>query len=120
MVEKKLPGDTQLKRALIEPGHAQLSVRQQCELVGLNRATFYYEPAQESDLNLNLMRLIDEQYTCTPFYGWPRMTACLRHQGYAINPKRVRRLMRLMGLQAIYPRHLTTVPAEGHKVYPST
>ena len=96
----------------------QLSVRQQCDLVGLNRATFYYESAQESELNLNLMRLIDEQYMKTPFYGWPRMTAQLRQAGYAINPKRVRRLMRLMGLQAIYPRPRTTVPVMEHKVYP--
>jgi putative transposase len=63
---------------LIEPDHPELSVRRQCELVGLSRATFYYEPAQESDFNLQLMRLIDEQYLKTPFYGWPRMTAYLR------------------------------------------
>ncbi len=106
------------KRALIEPGHAELSIRQQCELVGLNRATFYYEPAGESELNLRLMRLLDEQYTRTPFYGWPRMTAYLQQQGYAINPKRVRRLMGLMGLQAIYPKRCTSMAAADHKVYP--
>ena len=89
---------------MIEPEHPQLSVRRQCELVGLNRSTFYYRPAGESDLNLHLMRLIDKQYTKTPFYGWPRMTAQLRRQGYAINHKRVRRLMSTMGLQAIHPR----------------
>jgi putative transposase len=103
---------------LIEPDRAELSVRQQCELVGLNRATFYYEPAGESELNLRLMRLLDEQYTRTPFYGWPRMTAYLQQQGYAINPKRVRRLMGLMGLQAIYPKRRTSVAAADHKVYP--
>lgn len=103
---------------MIEPDHAPLSIRQQCELVGLNRATFYYEPTGESEFNLQLMRLLDEQYTKTPFYGWPRMTACLRQQGYAINPKRVRRLMGLMGLQAIYPQRRTTLAAEGHPVYP--
>ena len=118
MAQKKLSCDIKAKRALIEPGHRQLSIREQCALVGLNRATFYYKPVGESDLNLNLMRLIDKQYTKAPFYGWPRMTAYLRQQGYAINPKRVRRLMRLMGLQAIYPKRRTTVPAEGHKVYP--
>jgi putative transposase len=77
---------------LIEHGQTQLSIRQQCALVGLNRATYYYEPAGESELNLRLMRLLDEQYARTPFYGWPRMTAYLQQQGYAIDPKRVRRL----------------------------
>ena len=103
---------------LIEAAHSQLSIRQQCELVGLNRSTYYYTPAGESELNLHLMRLIDKQYTKTPFYGWPRMTAHLRRQGYAINHKRVRRLMRTMGLQAIYPKPRTSLAARGHKVYP--
>jgi putative transposase len=103
---------------MIEPEHAQLSIRRQCELVGLNRSTFYYIPAPESDLNLHLMRLIDKQYTRTPFYGWPRMTAHLRRQGYEINHKRVQRLMRKMGLQAIYPKPRTSIAAKGHKVYP--
>jgi len=103
---------------MIEPGHDQISIRQQCELLDLSRATYYYELCQESDLNLNLMRLIDKQYTRTPFYGWPRMTAYLNHEGYTINPKRVRRLMRLMDLQAIYPKRRTTIAAADHKVYP--
>jgi putative transposase len=60
---------------MIERGHPELSIRRQCELVGLNRSTFYYEPAGESEENLLLMRLLDEQYTRTPFYGWPRMFA---------------------------------------------
>ena len=86
--------------------------------MGLNRSTLYYTPAQESDLNLRLMRLIDEQYMKTPFYGWPRMTAHLRRRGHQVNHKRVQRLMHLMGLQAIYPRRRTSVAATGHKVYP--
>jgi putative transposase len=106
------------KRAMIEASTCQLSIRRQCELIDLNRATFYYAPAQESALNLRLMRLIDEQYTLTPFYGWPRMTVHLRQQGYLINHKRVQRLMRKMGLQAVYPKRRTTIPAPGHKVYP--
>ena len=85
---------------MIEPGHQQLSIRRQCELVGLNRSTFYYKPGQESDLNLRLMRLIDTYYTKAPFYGRRRMTAHLRCQGYEINHKRVRRLMQKMGLPA--------------------
>ena len=103
---------------MIEPEHPQLSIRRQCELVGLNRSTFYYTPGGESDLNLYLMRLIDEQYTKTPFYGWPRMTAHLRRQGCMINHKRVQRLMSKMGLQAIYPKRRTSIAAKGHKVYP--
>jgi putative transposase len=103
---------------MIEPGYPALSIRRQCELVGLNRATFYYVPATESEFNLHLMRLIDAQYTRTPFYGWPRMTVYLRNQGYVINHKRVQRLMILMGLQAIYPKKRTTISAEGHKIYP--
>jgi putative transposase len=105
---------------LIEPEHPQLSIRRQCELVGLNRSTYYYMPAEESDLNLQLMRLIDEQYTKTPFYGYRRMTAYLRRppHEYEINQKRVLRLMQKMGLQAIYPKPRTSNAARGHKVYP--
>lgn len=103
---------------LIERDHPALSLRRQCELVGLNRSTLYYEPAQESAFNLTLMRLIDEQYLKTPTYGWPRMLAYLRRQGYAVNHKRVRRLMQTMGLQAIYPKPKTTVAGEAHQIYP--
>ena len=103
---------------MIEPQQLELSIRRQCELVGLNRATFYYTPAQESQLNLQLMRLIDEQYTRTPFYGWPRMTAYLCRQGYAINHKRVQRLMRLMGLVSVAPKPGTSRRGLGHKIYP--
>ena len=78
---------------LIELNHPELSIRRQCELLDLNRASFYYQPASESTLNLDLMRLIDQQYTQTPFYGWPRLTAHLRRLGYTINSNRVRRLM---------------------------
>jgi putative transposase len=103
---------------MIEPNHPELSIRRQCELVGLSRSTFYHQPAQESDLNLHLMRLMDAQYTQIPFYGWPRMTAHLRRQGFEINHKRVQRLMQKMGLQAIYPKPRTSLAAQGHKVYP--
>lgn len=103
---------------MIETQHPELSIRRQCELLGLNRATYYYAPAQESAFNLHLMRLIDEQYLKTPFYGYPRMTAHLRRQGYQVNPKRIRRLMRKMDLQAIYPQKRTTMAAPGHKIYP--
>ena len=103
---------------MIEPVHSHISIRRQCELLGLNRATLYYQPAQESAVNLHLMRLMDEQYLKTPFYGYPRMTAYVRRLGYTVNPKRIRRLMRKMGMAAIYPKPRTTQAAQGHKVYP--
>jgi len=102
----------------MELDHAGLSLRRQCELIGLARSTYYYEPASESELNLRLMRLIDEQYLKTPFYGWPRMTAHLRRQGYEVNHKRVQRLMQIMGVQAIYPKPKTTISGQEHKIYP--
>ncbi len=103
---------------MIDPAHAQISIRRQCALIGLNRSTYYLEPATESPVNLMLMRLIDEQYLKTPFYGYPKMTAWLRRQNHVVNKKRIARLMRLMGLQAIVPGRRTTIPAPGHKVYP--
>jgi putative transposase len=87
-------------------------------LLGLNRASFYYVPIPEDLKNLQLMRIIDQQYLETPFYGWPRMTAVLRRRGYSVNGKRVRRLLRLMGLQALVPRKRTTINAPGHRIYP--
>ena len=102
------------KRHLVEPEHSGISIFRQCELLGLPRSSFYYKPAGESEFNLFLMRIIDEQlsgrrlrknqYTLTPFYGVPKMTELLRIQGHPVGPKRVRRLMRLMGLEAIYPK----------------
>ena len=103
---------------MVETNHPLLSVRRQCELLGLSRSTLYYQPAGESAENLHLMRLIDEQYLRTPFYGWPRMTAYLRRQGYQVNSKRIRRLMQKMGLQAIYPKPRTSKAEKGHKKYP--
>ena len=102
---------------MVDSQHADLSVRRQCELLGLSRASFYYQAASESALNLQLIRLIDEQFLCTPFYGWRKMTAYLRRLGYAINGKRVRRLMRLTDIHAIYPRRSSS-PDKGHKRYP--
>jgi putative transposase len=97
-------------------------VRRQCELLGLPRSTLYYKPllgaGEETAANLELMRRLDEQYTETPFYGVLRMTAWLATQGYAVNPKRVRRLLRLMGLEAIYPGPRTSLAAAGHCIYP--
>jgi len=103
---------------MIELNHPELSVRRQCDLIGLNRATYYRQPSGETAFNLHLMRLIDEEYTRTPFYGYRKMTARLRMQGHEVNRKRVARLMRLMGLQAIYPGPRTSTAHPQHKKYP--
>jgi putative transposase len=95
-----------------------VSVRRQCELLGLNRSSLYYQPAPETVQNLRLMRLIDQEYTAHPFYGSRRMTAWLQSQGEAVNRKRVRRLLRLMGLEAIYPKPRLSAAGRGHRVYP--
>jgi putative transposase len=103
---------------VIEPGHSQISIGRQCELVGLARSTYYYEPVPESAYNLHLMRLIDEVHLRLPCYGRPKIHQWLREQGYSINLKRVERLMKLMGLQAIYPKPRTTLVDASHKIYP--
>ena len=103
---------------MIEPSHRALSVRRQCALLGLSRSGVYYEPAGESEDNLRIMRWIDRQYTRHPFYGVRRMTMRMRREGERINPKRVRRLMRQMGLEAVYPRKGLSAPGEGHRHYP--
>jgi putative transposase len=105
-------------RPLIDRGDAPLSVRRQCQLLGLNRSSWYYEPAPETAANLRLMRLIDREYTAHPFYGSRRMTAWLVEQGEAVNRKRVQRLMRLMGLEAIYPKPRPSAAGRGHRIYP--
>jgi putative transposase len=86
--------------------------------VGLARSSWYYTPCGETAENLTLLRLLDEQYTKTPFYGVERMTAWLRQHGYAVNPKRVRRLLRLMGVEALYPKPCLSRPAPGERRYP--
>src|SRR5215470_16001749 len=116
--KKKLPPSVDGKRPLIEPGHPVLSVRRQCELLGLSRSSLYYQAAPETADNLRLMRLIDEQYTARPFYGSRKMTVWLQGQGEEVNRKRVRRLMRVMGLEAIAPKPRLSAPGRGHRVYP--
>ena len=106
------------KRALIDPEHPTISLARQCELVGLARSSYYYQPVPESEENLLLMRLLDEQYTRTPFYGIKKMTAWLRAQGYEVNHKRVARLLRQMGLMAIYPSPRLSQPGEQQVRYP--
>jgi putative transposase len=103
---------------LIEAGHAIIPVYRQCELLGLSRAGYYYHSRGESALNLHLMKIIDEQYTRMPYYGVDKMTAWLIRQDYPVNPKRIRRLMRIMDIEAIYPKPRLSASSEAHKKYP--
>lgn len=101
-----------------EPGHPELSIRKQCGLLGINRSSLYYRPVGVDDYTLLLMHELDRQYTETPFYGVLKMTEHLRSLDHRVNPKRVRRLLRQMGLEAVYPKpHLSQANPE-HKVYP--
>jgi putative transposase len=102
----------------VDREHAEISVRRQCELLGANRSGLYYEPVGESEENLTLMRLLDQQYTRTPFYGGRKMVEWLDTQGFRVNRKRVSRLMDLMGIEAVYPKPKLSQPGDGHKVYP--
>jgi putative transposase len=102
----------------VDWSHAEISVRRQCQLLGANRSSLYYEPLGESEENLRLMRLLDEQYTRTPFYGSRRMTEWLITQGYEVNRKRISRLMEVMGIEAVYPKPQLSRPGDGHKIYP--
>lgn len=117
-LKKKLPRTRSELRSWIDRGHPSLSVRRQCELLGVHRSRLYYEPALETRENLELMQLIDEQYLRTPFWGSRNMTTCLREKGHSVNRKRIRRLMQKMGLEAIAPKPSLSRPAPGHKKYP--
>jgi putative transposase len=113
-----LPASIDAQRLLIDVDHPQLSISRQCELLGLNRSSYYYEPAVETQENLALMRVIDQQYTDHPDFGSRRMTIWLGERGHEVNRKRVQRLMRLMGLEAIYPKPKLSLPGQGHKIFP--
>ena len=103
---------------MIEAENDTISISRQCELLNLHRSGYYYQPVRESELNIVLMGLLDRQYTETPFYGVLRMHQYLCSVGYQVNIKRVRRLLRLMGLYAIYPKKRTSESNKQHKVYP--
>ena len=103
---------------MVEPKHPKLSLSRQCALLRISRSSVYYRARRVDEEDLKLMGLIDRQYLQTPFYGARKMTAWLRAWGYRVNRKRVRRLMRLMGIAALYRRPNTSKPAPGHKVYP--
>ena len=106
------------RRQMIEPNHPKLSTARQCRLLGLPRSSYYHRPKPKPVEDLALMRVIDEVYLAQPVFGSRQMTRWLRRQGYEINRKRVRRLMRLMGLEAIYPKPNLSRPRPGEQVYP--
>jgi len=104
---------------MIEPKHPKLSIARQCDLLGLARASYYHKPdMEETDENLRLMRVIDETYLAHPDYGSRSMSRSLRRQGYCVNRKRVRRLMELMGLEAIYRKPNLSKKHASNPVFP--
>lgn len=106
------------RQALVSGEYDRLSVVRQCELVGISRSSHYYTPKGENEFTLDLMGRIDRQYLKTPWYGSRQMARYLRREGFRVGRTRVRRLMRLLGLQAIYQRPRTTIPTRAHRVYP--
>ena len=109
----------QVRRSLVESSRSDLSVTRQCELVGIHRSLYYYQPKGESELNLKLMRLIDEQFMRFPFMGVVRMTIWLnKDKGFHVNEKRVRRLYKLLGIEAIAPKPNTSKPNKQNRLYP--
>lgn len=103
---------------MIDLNNPDLSVRQQCGLLEVNRSTLYYVPKDYDEYTIKLMHMIDEQFTKTPFYGVPRMTACLQRKGHQVNHKRVERLYKIMGLETIYPKRNLSKRHPEHKIYP--
>ncbi len=108
----------QRRRALVEKAQPQLSLSHQCTLLGISRGSLYYKAKGESDFNLQLMREIDEQYLNTPWYGARQMMRHFNRNGHAVGRKRIRRLMRLMGLRAIAPGPETSRKNKAHRIYP--
>ncbi|MEA3325765.1 MAG: IS3 family transposase [Chloroflexota bacterium] len=104
---------------MIEPNQPEISLRRHCALIELNRATHYWEPADESELNLKLMKMIDQEYTLAPFYGSRKVTVQLNQQlQEKLVRKRVVRIMQKIGLQAICPHKNTSIPDQQHKSTP--
>jgi len=106
------------RREVVDRLHPSLSIKRQCELLDISRSCLYYQPKGVSEGDLSLMKLIDRQYLVTPFFGTRKIAVCLKSEGHLVNRKRVRRLMRLMGLKAIYRRPRTSKPDPGHKTCP--
>lgn len=116
--KKNLPFSAQVKKTTVEPANLEISVVRQCQLLGINRSSVYYRGRVESNEDAKLMRLLDAQYTLTPFYGYRRMTVYLQKSGFSVNHKRVSRLMRKLGLEAIYPKPNLSKPNKEHLKFP--
>jgi putative transposase len=116
--KKNLPFSNQIKRSFVEPDNKKISIVRQCQLLGINRSTIYYAPRAESVEDAELMRLLDAQYTLTPFYGYRRMTVYLQNLGYQVNHKRVLKLMKKLGLEAVYPKPNLSKPHKEHLKFP--
>lgn len=111
--KKELACSIEDRRQWIDPRHPQLTILQQCDLLGLPRSTYYYQPRPESEENLRLLRQLDQLYLDCPFFGSRRMAVTLE-----VNRKRIQRLMRILGIEAIYPKPNLSRPAPGHQIYP--
>lgn len=105
------------RRALVEP-HGEISMRRQCELLGVSRSSLYYEPVEPDSEELALMRRVDELHLEHPFFGSRLMTRTLKAEGFEVNRKRIQRLMRVMGLESVAPKPNTSKPAPEHPVFP--
>jgi putative transposase len=103
---------------MVNPSEPELSLKEQCQLLGVNRSSYYYQEKEPKEEEHVLLRLLDEQYLKTPFYGSRKMTVYLREQGYLVNRKRVIKLMHKLGLQTIYQKKRTSVSNPEHRVYP--
>jgi putative transposase len=116
--KKKWPKTVSEARGWIDFDNPHLSIRDQCRLLGLHRSNLYYEPAPESEENLHLMRLMDEEHLRRPARGSRQMVDFLMDEGFVVNRKRVQRLMRKMGIEGLSPKRRTTLQQQGHLVYP--
>ena len=105
-------------RTWIDFDHAELSVREQCRLLGLHRSNVYYDPVLETEENLHWMRMMDEEHLKRPNRGSRQMVDFFEDQGIVVNRKRIQRLMRKMGIEGVSPKRRTTLRMEGHQVYP--
>lgn len=117
-MKKKLNLSKTNKKKLIETNNEKISIIRQCNLLGLSRSSYYYEPKPTSFETIALMNRIDKIYTDKPYYGYPRITKQLQREGNMANHKRVANLMRIMGIQAIYPKKNTSQPNLEHLKYP--
>jgi putative transposase len=117
VAQKKITVKTPVERRAMINRESNMTIGHQCELLSIHRSGLYYKPVPESEENLCLMRLMDEQYLRTPFYGEPKLTVWLNSKGYHVNHKRVERLMKLMGWQTLYRKPNTSKPGKRRLIY---